>query len=119
MCQSRVRPHGEEWVAKHDVAFAHAKVPVPTASTLTKFEASFPSQWQADLFAELPLREQEVVYYLSTVHSTSIAGDISQCISRQAASTDMMLPCFTGSSKVWLISEMREFCGREKLALQG
>ena len=59
------------------------------------------------------------MYYLSTVHSTSIAGDISQCISRQAASTDMVLPCFTGSSKVWLISEMREFCGREKLALQG
>ena len=108
-----------EWFLKHNDAFRLASLATPTALALQQFESALPEQWLRDLFAEMPLREQEVIYYF---HLTKPAGggyciDASQSIDRITHSQH--LPCFHTNSKIWVDALHRELVGREKLALQG
>ena len=110
---------GDEWVKHHEQVFRAQNCARPQRVELLAFFITIRNPGQRKWIASRPVREQEMMFYWSTVvpPTTEKTVDISQCITR-AQPMDGVFGCFTGSSLPYLILERRIVTGRERLATQ-
>ena len=116
---------GLAWPPKHETCFKHIGMPRrPGLAQRARYRKQLAHPISQLMWDRLCNRQHDIIIYYTLLWIESgrhgeWAVDTSQNLWRLPVPAVDLIPCLTGTSRIWLIKEQRLLMGQEALALQG